>query len=338
MSEPSPQEQLFRYITGCFASQAVFVAAKLGIADILASGPQSVDELAGTTTTHPPSLYRLLRALASLGIFAEEQDGRFTLTPLAEPLRRDVPGSMHATAVMMGSEFYQAWGALLDSVRTGEPAFRSLYGCTYFEYLANHPEVSQTFDAAMTELNQRKTAAMLDAYDFSEFSTLADVGGGNGGTLIAILGRFPTMRGLLFDVPSVVERATDGIAKAGLAERCDVTGGSFLETVPAGADAYLLRHIVHNWDDEHALAILKNVHRAMGRKAKLLVVDRVIPPGNAPLFGKLQDLTMLVVHGGRERTETEFEQLFADAGFELSRVVPTSLDVCVLEGERADIG
>ena len=334
MPEASPSELLSSYITGYFASQTIYVAAELGLADLLAEGPRTADELSGATGTHSRSLYRLLRALASLGIFAEDDGHRFSLTPAAEGLRSDVPGSQRATALMMGGEFYHAWGDLLNSIRTGEPSFPRLYGMSCFEFLAEHPAQGQVFDAAMTALNDRKTEAMLEVYDFSAIKVLADVGGGNGRTLVRILRRYPALRGLLFDLPTVVERARSEIERVGLGYRYRVASGNFLESVPEGADAYLLRHILHNWDDERAQVILRNVHRAMNAGAKLLVVDRVIPPGNAPLFGKLQDLTMLVVHGGMERTEEEFRRLFESARFRLTRIVPTTLEVCVIEGEK----
>jgi hypothetical protein len=197
-------------------------------------------------------------------------------------------------------------------------------------FLAEDTEWAQVFDDAMTAFNDRKTVAMLEAYDFSGIRVLADIGGGNGSTLVSALRRYPEMRGILFDLPGVVERAE--VRESGLADRCRVIGGDFLEEVPGGADAYLLRHILHNWDDERAVAILANVRRAMGEGAKLLVVERVIPPGNGPMFGKLMDLTMLVVHGGMERTEEEFHRLFEAAGFRLNRIIPTTSDVSVIEG------
>jgi hypothetical protein len=308
----------------------VYAAAKLGLADQLADGPRTADELATATGTHPRSLYRLLRALASVGVFSEGDDHRFSLTPLAEPLRADVPGSQRAAVLMMVGQFYDAWGDLIGSVRTGRPVFETRHGRRFFEFLAEDEDEARIFDDAMTALNDRKTTAMLEAYDFSGVSVLADIGGGNGETLASALRRSPRMRGILFDLPGVVERAR--IRAAGLADRCQIVGGSFLESVPGGADAYLLRHIVHNWDDERAETILRNVRRAMGDGARLLVVERVIPPGNGRMFGKLMDLTMLVVHGGQERTEEEFRRLFAAAGFRLTRIVPTATDVSVIEG------
>ena len=331
MTEPSPTERLAGMITGFWGSQMVYAAAKLGLADSLAGGPMTAEELARITGTHPRSLYRLLRALASVGVFSEDTERRFSLTPLAEPLRADVPGSRRATVLMMVGLFYDAWGGLLGSVRTGRPAFETLHGQRFFEFLGENPDEARIFGDAMTAFNNRKTRAVLEAYDFSGVPVLADIGGGSGGNLVSNLRRYPQMRGILFDLPGVVERAE--IRAAGLDDRCRIVGGSFLEAVPGGADAYLLRHILHNWDDERAVTILRNVRCVMGEGAKLLIVERVIPPGNDPMFGKLMDLTMLVVHGGMERTGDEFRRLFEAAGFRLSRIVPTTSDVSVIEGD-----
>jgi hypothetical protein len=320
-----------RMITGYWASQMVYVAARLGLADLLTGGPRTSDELATATGTHPGSLYRLLRALASIGVFAEAEGRRFSMTPLAETLRADVPGSQRATALMMVGQFYDAWGDLLGSVRTGLSAFQALHGRSFFEYLARDPDEARTFDDAMTAFNDRKTTATLEAFDFSGVRVLADVGGGNGSALVRTLRRYPEMRGILFDLPGVVEKVE--LREAGLADRCRVIGGSFLEAVPGGADVYLLRHIIHNWDDGRAETILRNVRRAMPDGSRLLVVERVIRPGEESTFGKPMDLTMLVVHGGRERTEEEFRRLFEAAGFRLTRIVPTATDVSVFEGE-----
>ena len=333
MPEPTPRDQMAQLLTGYWVSQAVYVAAELGLADRLVAGPKTAEELAEVTGTHAPSLYRLLRALASVGVFTESEDRWFSLTPLGECLRSDVPGSQRATARMIVGQFYAAWGDLLGSVRTGRPAFDARHGHSFFEHLATHPEQAMVFDDAMTAFNDRKTTAMLEAYDFSGVGVLADIGGGNGSTLVSVLRKYPEMRGIIFDLPGVIRRAETEVQTAGLSERCRVVGGSFLESVPPGAGAYLLRHILHNWDDEQAVAILRNVRRAMGEAARLLVVERVIPPGNEPMFGKLMDLTMLVVHGGRERTEVEFRSVFQTAGFTLTRVVLTSSDVSVIEGE-----
>ena len=334
MDTTSPQESMNRMLTAYWTSQAVYVAAKLGIADLLAHGPRSVNELAQAAKVDAPSLYRLLRGLASLGVFAEDGAGRFSLTPLAECLRSDVSGSQRALAIMCGEEHYQAWGELLYSVQTGKPAFEKLYGMPVFEFLSRNVEQAKVFDAAMVGVHGRETAAMADAYDFSGITVLADIGGGNGSLLTTVLKKFPAMRGILYDLPQVTERARANMQAAGLADRCQVIGGSFFESVPQGADAYLMRHIIHDWDDEKASTILGNVHKAMGDGGRLLVVEGVIAPGNEPSFSKLLDLTMLTIPGGKERTEAEFRKLYESSGFHLSRIVPTQAEVCVIEGKR----
>ncbi len=333
MSGSSVPEQLSRMITGYWVSQSIYVAAKLRIADHLSDGPKTPAELALSTAMHARSLYRLLRALASLGIFIEDGDGRFSQTPLSEGLLSRQSGSQWALAIMMGEERYRAWGDLLTSVQTGQSAFERLYGKPLFEYLSEHPEQSETFDAAMTGVHGRETQAVQDAFDFSGIRVLADIGGGNGTTLIGLLGQNPHLRGMLFDLPDVVERARTTIESAGLTDRCDVAGGSFFDTVPSGADAYLLRHIIHDWDDEKAIAILRNVRAAMDERAKLLLVESVIAPGNDRAFAKLLDLLMLVVQDGAERTSQEYQRLYKAAGFRLTRIVPTATEVCVIEGQ-----
>jgi len=335
MESLSPQQQMSRMLTGYWVSQALYVAAKLGLADSLKDGPRTADDLSPATQTHPKALYRLLRALASVGVFAEDDHHRFSLTPLAECLRSDVPGSQRSLAIMTGEEHYRAFGQLLYSVRTGKIAFEKLFGVPVFDFLQNHAEQAKVFDEAMVGVHGRESAAMLDAYDFSGVRVLADLGGGNGSLLSAVLRKYPAMRGVLFDLPGVAERAKANIQVAGLAERCQVVGGNFFEAVPGGADAYLLRHIIHDWDDIKAKTILQNVHRAMGKDSRLLVVESVIPPGNAPSFAKLLDLTMLVIPGGQERTEDEYRTLYEGSGFRLTRIVPTTAEVSVIEGQKA---
>jgi hypothetical protein len=330
-----PQDQMNRMLTGYWVSQTLYAAAKLGIADLLVDGARSAEDLAEATRTHAPSLYRLLRAAASVGVFAEDGERRFSLTPLAECLRSDVPQSQRGLAIMNGEEHYRAWGELLYSVQTGKPSFDHLYGMPCFDYLSENPEPAAVFDEAMVGVHGRETAAMLDAYDFSGIGKLADIGGGNGSLLTSVLRKYPSMRGLLFDLEGVTGRAKERVRAAGLADRCDIASGSFFESIPSGADAYLMRHIIHDWDDERAATILKNVHRAMEPDSRLLLVEMIIPPGNEPSFGKLLDLTMLVLPGGKERTEEEYRRLFADCGFELARIVPTDSEISVIEGRKA---
>jgi hypothetical protein len=328
----APQELINRMLTGYWVSQALYVAAKLGLADQLADGPRSADELAAHTQTHAGALYRLLRALASVGVFAEDEAGRFGLTPAAECLR-DRPGSQRALAIMCGEEHYRAYGELLYSVQTGKTAFDKVYGMPVFDFLSKHPEQAQIFDAAMVGVHGRETAAVLDAYDLADVRVLADIGGGNGSLLTGVLQRYPHMRGILYDLPGVAERAKANLQAAGLAERCTVLSGSFFESVPPGADAYLMRHIIHDWDDARCGTILGNIQRIIG-SGRLLVVEGVVPPGNDPCFSKLLDLTMLVIPGGKERTEPEYRALFEQNGFQLTRVVPTKADVSVIEGRK----
>lgn len=333
MAEPSPQDQVARLASGYWHTQAIYVAAKLGIADLLTTGSKSAEELAAATQTNARALYRLLRALASLGIFAEDDAHRFALTPMAECLRSDVPGSVRSLAIIRGEWQYEAWGGLLDSVRTGACAFETIHGVPLFDYLAANPEKGKLFDEAMTGVHGRETKAMLDAYDFAGVGVLADIGGGNGEVIASVLKRYPTMRGILFDRPAVVERSRANLDAAGLSERCAAVGGNFFASVPAGADAYLLRHIIHDWDDEKSVAILRNCRAAMGKGGRLLLVEGIVPPGNEPSVSKFFDLAMMVLPGGMERTEDEYRQLLAASGFALKRIVPTQSWISVIEGE-----
>jgi SAM-dependent methyltransferase len=324
-------DQLAKNISGYKTTQAIYVVAKLGIADLLAPGPRSVADLARQSQVHERSLYRVLRMLASRGIFVEQADGRFALTPLAEPLCSDAPDSQRAFAIMMGEEQFRAYGGLLYSVRTGKPAFDQIYGEPIFDYLGKHSESAKTFDAAMSSIHGRETQAILDAYDFSGIGELCDVGGGNGSVLIATLTRDRFLRGVLFDLPHVIERARPAVEAAGLAERCRLVAGNFFESIYSGADAYFFRHIIHDWDDDKSTTILKNCRAALKPSGKILVVESVVPPGNEPYFGKDLDLTMLVMPGGMERTENEYRGLFAGAGLKLARIVKSPTEMCVLE-------
>jgi hypothetical protein len=338
---PQPWQQLFEKITGLWVSRAIYAAAKLRIADHLAAGPRSAEEIAAAVGVAPRPLYRVLRALASAGVFAQQADGRFRLNPAADLLREDMAGSLWATAIMLGEEQDRCWGDLIETVRTGEPAFERLFGRPVFEYLGEHPEQARIFDAAMTGFSRRETGLILDAYDLSDVRTLADIGGGTGSKLAGILSHYPTMRGLLFDVPHVVERARPLLAAAGLLERCEIQGGDFFASAPVGADAYVLGHIIHDWDDAKAGRILDSLRRAMSSGARLLVVEYIVPdvdavpPGNGAWLSKWLDLHMMVAVGGLERIEAEYQRLFTDHGFRLTRVVPTSGDISIIEGVPA---
>jgi len=334
MAEVSTHQQLDQMITGYWISQAIYAAAKFAIADHLKDGPKTVGELAGATSTNPDALYRLLRALASVGIFAEGDSRRFSLTPLAEPLRSDVAGSKRALALMSGDEQFRTWTEIDYSIRTGKVAFDKVFGKPIFDYLGEHPDKARIFDAAMVGIHGRESNAILNAYDFSVFGVVADIGGGNGSQMTEILKKHSRMKGILFDLPHVIERAQERIQASGLLDRCKLVAGSFFDAVQEGADAYVLRHMIHDWDEEKCLTILRNCHRAMPPASKLLVIESVIPPGNDPFHGKFLDLVMLLIPGGKERTEAEYRTLFERAGFELTRIVPTGSEVSIIEGRK----
>jgi hypothetical protein len=321
-------------ITGYWISQAIYAAAKFGIADLLKNGPRTAEQLAEATSTNPDALYRLLRALASVGIFSEGEPRQFSLTRLAEPLRSDVAGSKRALALMSGDEQFRAWAEIDYSIQTGKIAFDKVFGKPIFDYLSEQPDKARIFDAAMVGIHGRESNAILDAYDFSGIGVVADIGGGNGSQIASVLQTHTSLTGILFDLPHVVERARARLDAAGLSGRCQLVSGSFFESVPQGADAYMMRHIIHDWDDEKALTILRNCHAAMPSNGKLLVIESIIPPGNEPFGGKLLDLVMLLIPGGKERTAEEYRALFAKAGFEILRIVPTSTEISIIEGVR----
>jgi hypothetical protein len=337
MTEASPHQQLDGMITGYWISQAIYAAAKFSIADHLKDGPKSVAELAEATSTNADALYRLLRALASKGIFSESQPRQFSLTPLAEPLQSDAPGSKRALALMSGDEQFRSWAEIDYSIQTGKIAFEKVYGKPIFDYLSENPDKARIFDAAMVGIHGRESDVILSAYDFSGVGVLADIGGGNGSQISPILKHHNGLKGILFDLPHVIERAKKQIEAAGLSDRCDLVGGNFFDAVPEGADVYMMRHIIHDWDDEKSLTILRNCHRAMPAGAKLLIVESVIPTGNEPFGGKFLDLVMLLIPGGKERTEDEYRTLFGEAGLELTRVVPTGTEVSIIEAKKKTI-
>jgi len=301
-------------------TQAVYVAAKLGIADLVKEGAETVESLAERTGAHGPSLGRLLRALASLGVFSDE-DGRFANTPLSETLRSDRPDSVRSGVIMMGAPFlWRPWGDLLETVTTGQPAFDRLYGVPFFDYLPNHPDDARIFNESMS--SGPWVASLVEAYDFSGFRRVVDVGGGQGVLLAAILTANPNLHGVLYDLPSVVAGA-DRLSSEPLASRAEIVGGDFFEQVPQGADAYVLKGVIHDWGDEDALKILKNCRRAIAPGGRLLLVESILKPPNTPDRGRFMDLMMLVMVRGRERSESDFRALLSDAGFSLDRVITT---------------
>jgi len=334
---PAAQQAMIEVATAYWFSQMVFVAAELGVADALAKGPLALEALAGRVGAHGPSLRRVLRALASRGIFAETSAGRWKLTPLAATLRSDDPRSVRDFTRMIVQPFnWRSWGELLHGVRTGGRAFERVHGRPFFDWLRSEPEQERLFAASMASISGTENDAVARAYDFGSLRTLVDVGGAHGHLLGAILRRHRRLRGVLFDQPQVVRAAAGGPYLRDVAERCELVGGSFFESVPEGGDGYLMKYIVHDWDDEDALRILRACRKAMAPGGRVLLVEHVLRPGNAPDFGKLLDANMLVLLGGRERTREEYRDLFARAGLRLRRVVPTAGPLSVVEGVRRE--
>ncbi len=331
--QPGLSTTLRTLVDGFQVSQALHVAATLGLADLLAAGPRSSDDLAAATQTHAAALYRLVRALASVGVVHEDADKVFSLTPLGDCLRADAPEPVAGWAAFIGRPyFWNAWAQLLHSVQTGETAFRHMYAMTTFEYRALHPEESTIFDRAMTDTTRRTTLPLLDAYDFGGFGSVVDVGGGRGALLAALLQRHPHLQGTLFDQPHVVAGAEPVLRAAGVADRCRVVGGDFFVGVPAGADAYLLRAVIHDWPDPEAITILRACREAMPAHGKVLLIEWDLGEPNERQLAKFSDLNMLVAAGGQERTRAAYEALFAAADLQLVTAVPTGAGSSVFEG------
>ena len=331
-----PSVAMLRMISGFRVSRVIYISAKLGIADLLKDGPKSSEKLGQATGTHAPSLYRVMRALASVGIFAEDAQGRFTLTPLAATLWSDVPGSLRAWAILtLGEEHYQAWGDLMHSVRAGETTFEHVFGMGVFQYEAQHPEHAKIFDEAMANLIGVYNAAVLASYPFSTISKLVDVGGGDGSSIVAILKANLKMKGVLFDLPHVTEKAKQRITEAGVERRCEVVPGDALTSVPSRGDAYILSRVINSFNNERAVTVLKNCHRAMIKKGRLILVERVVPDrvehSIAAQGSVVSDLNMMVISGGRERTSNEYQALLRAAGFEMTNIIPTRSEVSVVE-------
>jgi hypothetical protein len=332
-TEVPPAAQLMQMIFGFVTTQAISVAARLSLADLLKDGAKSADELAQATGTRARPLYRLLRELASVGIFAEDDAGRFKLTPLAEPLQSNTPDSLRDFSIFIGADWHwRAWGDLFGSVQSGQPAFEKIYGKAYFDYLSENTGPAQVFNDAMTSISTVASAAVVDGYDFTGINKLVDVGGGHGMLLSSILEKYPQMTGMLVDAPSVVAGTKEAIEARGLSRRCEAVSGDFFVSVPAGGDAYIMKHIIHDWNDERASTILQCCRRQMSAEGRLLVVEMVIPEDNAPSFSKLMDLEMLVLLQAYERTEAEYRELFDRSGFRLTRTVPTKSAYSVIEG------
>lgn len=314
---------------------ALWAAAELGLADLLGDGRRGSEELAKATGAHPPSLYRLLRALATVGAVREHDGRTFSLTPLGATLRSG-PGSLRGAVRFYGHPFrMHAWEEFLYSVRTGERAFDRAYGAPPFDWLKDHPEAAEVFNAAMSSITARLVQDLVSSYDFSSIGALVDVGGGHGTLLASILKANPSMRGVLFDLPEVVVGARDTLSADGVADRCTVVGGSFFDSVPSGGDAYIMKSIIHDWDDNASVAILRNCRAAMSPGGRVLLVERIVPGPDEPDYSKLLDLEMLVIPGGKERTGDEYAALLARAGLKLTRVVAIGPGPSVIEAVPA---
>ena len=333
---PPPDAILMQMLFGAQMQRSVCLAARLGIPDLLAERAQTAEELADKTSMHAPSLYRLLRTLASIGVFSETADRKFELTPISALLRGNAPNSVRDFAVMMGEDWiWQAWGELPYSVKTGDVAHEKVQGMGSFDFFQKNEEAGKVFNAAMTNFTQAIIPAVTEAYDFSGVSKLVDLAGGHGLLLAGILKVNPHLQGVLFDLPFVIEGAGELLKKEDVSDRVELASGNFFESVPQGADAYMMKHIIHDWDDESSIKILQNIRTAMNENGKVLIIEMVIPEGNEPHPSKALDILMLVMEGGKERTRNEYRKLLDASGFRLARIIPTKSPYSVIEAEQA---
>jgi hypothetical protein len=337
-AQPSPPPpapaQMLGMLNSFLIVQALHVAAVLGIADLLAGGPRSVPDLASATGADRSPLHRLLRMLTGPGVFREEPDGRFAVTPLGATLQSDSPDSVREWALFVGApEMWAVWGGLRDSVMTGQTAFSAVHGAPIWQYLTSRPDLGALFNGWMSRQSDQHNAALVAAYDFAPFRLVADIGGGQGSTLAAILAAHPSVHGVLLDLPQVVARVP-ALDQAQAANRCQVIGGDMLTSMPAGADAYLIKRVLMDWADDDATALLRNCTAAMTDRGKVIVVEMLMPTGNDPSPAKPFDILMLLNQSGRIRTEAEFRRLFTAAGLRLTRIIPTASPNSILEGVR----
>jgi hypothetical protein len=331
-----PHVRLIEMGTAAWATMIIHGAAKIGLADHFDAGAKTAEELAGPTGTHAPSLRRLMRTLAALGILTESPAGYFALTALGEALKRDAPGAARATILTLaGGRLWRTMSEFPYSLETGKPAHVKLHDVPLFEWLAQHPEEAALFSETMVGFHGREPDAVAAAYDFSPFATLVDVGGATGHMLTTIVRRYDGLHGVLFDLPYVERNAREFISSRSLAHRISIRTGSFFDAVPQGGDAYLLSHVIHDWGEDQCLRILQNCRRVMRPDGRLLIVEMVLPPGDTMHPGKILDMIMLVGPGGQERTEEEYRVLLEKAGLRLTRVVPTGSAVSVVEAVLA---
>ena len=334
--EVAASQHVFQIATGYIASTALHIATKLRIADRLADGPRPVEELATGSGVTEDGLYRVLRSLSSIGVFEETTPRTFANNLASATLRADVPGSTHPMVLWMADPFHlRVYADAMHSLVTGQPAADKTVGMPVFDYLTRDTELSEVFNNAMTAFSAFVIPSAIEAYDFSGIGTLVDVAGGHGQVLMSILEKHPQMRGVLFDLPHVIEGARPRIDGAGLSGRVTTAIGDFFKAVPEGGDAYIMKHIIHDWDDDRAVTILRNIAGAMTPGGRIILLESVLTPANQPDFGKLIDLEMLLMPGGRERTADEFRALFDRAGFRVTRIVPTKSPLSVIEARSA---
>ncbi|MBA2735574.1 MAG: methyltransferase [Pyrinomonadaceae bacterium] len=330
-----PEAVLTNIAFGAMTTQALYVAAKLGIADLLTQGQKSTGELASATATHAPSLYRVLRSLAGEGIFQEVSPKVFANTAISEALWTDAPNSMRNGVIFMGETWhYNVWGNMMHSVKTGKSAWGKTHGAEVFDWFANKPEEAEIFNNAMTDMSVATAPTVVESYDFSGIETLADIAGGHGYLLAQILKANPKLSGILFDVAPVIAGAGAMLEKEGVTNRVETVAGDFFVEIPS-ADGYIMKHIIHDWDDERCVGILKNINNAMKENGKVLIVETIVPEGNEPHYSKLLDLEMLTSPGGVERTTEEYRELLAQAGFRLTKIVPTKSPFSIIEAVKA---
>lgn len=336
-AQPEPGQHIMQVACGYYASISLWAVVELNVPDSIADAPRPVAELARECGAHEDALYRVLRLLASVGIFTEAAPREFAHTPPSRTLRSDAPNSMRSLAHWISDPMHcRIYAELMHSIRTGQPCAEKVLGAPIFDYFPKDPRESEIFNRAMISISQMVVPAVLEAYDFSGIGTLVDVAGGHGGVLFAILKKYPQMRGVLTDLEHVLAGARVRAREVGVEDRVKLEPCDFFKAVPAGGDAYIMKHIIHDWDDERAVTILRNIHTAIGSKpGKVILLEAVLAPGNEPHFGKFIDLEMLALTSGRERSEAEFRVLFERAGFRMTRVVPNNSPLSVVEAEKA---
>ncbi|HUR99307.1 MAG TPA: methyltransferase [Pyrinomonadaceae bacterium] len=333
---PPPEAVLMQMLFGGLMQQCISLAAQLGLADLLAEKPQTAAELAARTGSHEPSLYRVIRVLASVGIFSEGDDGKFGLTPMGGLLRTDAPNSLRDFAIMQSQDWlWRNFAALPYSVETGNIAHDKVHGIDNWTFLSQNAELEAVFNRAMTNLSLSAVPPILQAYDFSDVRKLVDIAGGHGFLLASVLKANPEMKGVLFDQPSVVAGAEELLGREGVRDRVELASGDFFAAVPDGADAYIMKHIIHDWNDAQCVDILRNIRNAMDERGKVLICEMVVPEGNEPSPSKILDIQMMVNLSGKERTAKEFEDLLKRSGFRLTRIVPTMSPFSIVEGQRS---